>query len=316
MAYQKNIATLADDNLLTLVPSLKRKFDTQQKINFVRPSQEALDDLIRAFVPQSSQYSWLEVERDTVAFALVAEMKPPSVFVCISKNKRKLVLQNCAYTLCHQLNATRPDVRFIEEDMSLPLAENACRPQFNLITCVLSLHHFFKNEESAKNLFVNLSSCLSENGHLVCVFRSGSDLLPQEEEEDDADEEVTHTQKKTRLSEDTIAEEPSQVLKNLLQTLKKTNSRTKKAVVYKSFGSALPVCVERHQEGELLIFRNSVLGVAQACGLRALVDYPAELIKLNHLDANDAKQPFKHFRDSCYGSIVFKKKRVKLISVI
>jgi hypothetical protein len=310
MAHQNMMqqkAITSNENMHTIMPSLKRKFETQKKINYAQPPIAAIDDLIKSYASSTSR--WLDVERDAVSFVLVAQLNP-ALLVCASRDKRKLVLQNCMYTLCNTINAKRPDVRFIEEDMSLVLSADASRLPFDLITCVMSLHRFFNAEESATNFFTNVASCLDEDGHFICVFRSGSELLP---EVDDEANEDNHVQKKSRFY-DPLEEaglDTASVLKNLLQTLKET----KKKPVYTRFGSPLPEGVEVHRDAEVLVFRNIVLGVAKSCGLVPVVDYPVEL-SAAHYESKDRREAFKHFRDTCYGSIVFKKKKAKLISIL
>lgn len=324
---QAGTSTLIDEPVL--VPTLKRKFDTLHKLNFAYPTDAALNDLITTFALKKKEFRWLDVEGQTLSFDSIARLQP-SLVVAVSRNPQKLVVHNFRYAVS-KINAVMPAVHLVEQDLSQPKQllqllggsspgrnNNKQKPKlqhFDVITCIASLTHFFDTEENAKQLFSNLASYLSPDGHLICVFRSGSDLLPQMDAnkrtryEDDLDVSAAAATITQNEDDDYEQQDTQLLLRGLLHTLAQQN-KPKEKVTYGRFGSLLPAeethTVQTHQPLERLVFRSIVQGVAASYGLVPVVDYPREL--LAHFEAKDAKEAFKHFKDTCYVSVVFKKK--------
>lgn len=302
-------------------PTRKRKVEALQRLNYTFPTQDAVNLLIASFASKKQGFRWLDVECKSLPLELISLLKP-SLVVLVDHDTPNLIRHNFRYTVS-KLNAPLPDIRFKEHDLAKPkqllqlltsqstVLRNPCKAQrFDLITSVFSLSRFFASEESAKQLFSNLSSYLEDDGRLICIFRSGSDLLPPtpisnkkarlttKSFYDEADE-IAYRQERSESTE--------QILQGLLNTLEQ--KKTKK-VTYGKFGSLLPQeqdhTIQAHQQAEYLVFRNVVLAVAESVGFTPINVYSDELMA--HYEEKDAKQSCKHFKDTCYVSVVFQKK--------
>ena len=301
--------------LLSEDPSLKRKYETLQKVNVATPSLTSVSALIASFATKPG-FRWLDVEREAMSFDLIALLQPSSV-TQVDKESTRLIGHNFRYTIS-KINATLPEINFVQQDLREPrpllqLTKTPSngrtnykkqKPQpFDLITSVFSLTRFFDNEESAKQLFRNLSSYLSPQGHLICVFRSGSDLLPQDR---------SIQSKRARYDDATeltqAQEEAQHLLHGLLKTLEENNAAVNKPK-YARFGSPLPSeathFIQPHQSSECLVFRNVVQTLALSAGLSPVLEYPAELMA--HFEPADELEACKHFKGTCYVAIVLKK---------
>ncbi len=304
MAYRNIMAergTTEEMPLETQV-SLKRKFDEANKLNFAQPSTTALNDLICAFAKKGCR--WLEVERESLSFDLMPLLQPALVQE-MAADKMLLVRNNFRYTVS-SLNAKMPAMDFLHRDLSQPLDEKP-KERYDFISSIGSLNRFFATEESAKQLFKNLASCLSDDGHLLCVFRSASDLVSAEDRHN-ANKRVRY---ESSLSPDDPMHDTDQILQGLLQTLYEKKEKPS----YTYFGSLLPSEVQKLQPSEeYLVFRNVVQSIAQSYGLLPVIAYPEALAA--HFEPCDAKKPFKHFKDTCYVSVLFRKDRKKYKSII
>lgn len=282
-------------------PTLKRKLDELHRVNFAVPSPTMLHDLVCAFGDDKLNLRWLEIERASLSTETLRVLNP-SLTVMVDVNQSRLIQHSLANLLWQRSGVyeNNNNVLFRATDLSLamPIEENH---QFNLLTCIGSLNRFFKTRESARQLFKNMASYLADDGHLVCVFRSGDHLLPSSAT-------TTTTTKKPRAL--SLYSPVKDILAAPFGWLAPSSAST---ITHDTpMGEVLNAyCVQPHQEvaaDEYLVFCDAARRLALDHGLVAMTEYPESVKKHFSHSSNTTETPFKRFVDTCYVAMVFKKK--------